>query len=134
STKRFRDACLLADRTAGRIEPDAIVRHHADRLDFKGVVVHPSAHRIPEESRFSKLAADLDTTVHELRKPSAVGPDDAPPIVVVIEDIDLVLVLEELREPDVVVVVPRHSERFAAVSRIVVLGRKYGVLPFERVM
>src|SRR5262245_12765106 len=114
--------------------PYAVVRHHANRLNLKGVIIHPSAYRIPEESRLSKLAADLHATVHELRKSSTVRPNDAPPIVVVIEDIDLVLVLEELRQPDVVVVVPRHSERFAAVSRIVVLGGKHGVLTFERVM
>ena len=134
ATEGLRDMHLVADRPARRIEPDAIVRHRAHRLRLERVVVHPSAHRVTEESRFADFAADIDAALHELWQLPAVGPYHAPAVVVLVGHEDLVLVLENLRQPDVVVVVARHAERLASIARIVVLGRQHRIEAFERVM
>jgi hypothetical protein len=77
------DAQVGAMRAAGSIEPGSLVG--SDGRDNERVIIRPLAHRISEPPRFGILGEF-----------PAVGPDDAPDFVVLIQDSYLLWRLKDL--------------------------------------
>src|SRR5688572_3593666 len=130
--ERLGDAYLVADRPPRRVEPHPVFGHRANCLDLERVVVNPPADGVAEKPRFPDVAtSQVDAAIHEPRELPAVGPDDAPAVVVVIENRDLEVVLHDLGEARVVVVVARHAERLADIPGIVAVGGEHRIDPLE---
>src|SRR6185436_19757897 len=129
----LRDVRVVADWTAGVVEPYAIFRHRPDRVDLERVVVDPFADGVPEPARFAEFPVHFDTAVGRFRKRPSVGPDDPPPVVVLVEDGNLVLVLKNL-DPEIVMIVAWESQGLAAHSRVVRLRGRNGVGALETFM
>ena len=125
---------LIADRPARRVEPHPVFRHRSNRLGFERVVVYPSADRVAEESLLSNLAAYFDGAVDQLGSSRPSVQMTRQRLSVLIQDRDLVLVLEDLRDVQVVVVGARHAQRFAEIPGIVALGGADRVGTLERLV
>jgi hypothetical protein len=63
-------------------------------LGFEREVVHPPSDGVAQESLLPHFAPDFHAALDELGELATIGPDDPPPVVVLIENRDLVFVLK----------------------------------------
>src|SRR3984893_14994689 len=112
---------LVADGTSGRIQPDSVFSHHPRRLNDERGIVQPFPDRVAVIARFLDFLADEYAAIDQLWKFAAICPDYAPGGCVLVQDGDLVLVLQDLRFPQVVKIHAWESQRLTFVAWIIVI-------------
>src|SRR6266566_1468115 len=115
----FLHAQSITDRTTRDIEPNSVLRHHPDSLDDERGIVHPLAHRVPIKSLLSNFLAHLYASIHQFGELSPVRPNDAPRLRIFIQDRYLVLVLKDLRLPQVIKICAREPDRLTLIPWII---------------
>src|SRR5882672_570967 len=116
----FLDAQSVTDWTASNIEPDSVFRHHPDRLDDERGIVRPLAHRIAIKPWLTNFLAHLYASLNHFGELSPVRPNDAPRLRIFVQDRYLVLVLKDLRLPQVIKIRAREAYRLTLIPGIII--------------
>ena len=125
---------LIADRPAGRVEPNSVFRHRPNGLGDERGVIRPFADRVAVKPLLPHFLPDLHAAVHQFGELSPVRPDDSPAVIILIENHDLDVILKDLRLPHLVMIHVRHPERIAEFPWIVLLPGVNCVKAFERLV
>src|SRR6267154_5261305 len=109
-------------RTADVINPCPFVQAH--RFDHKSIVIRPLPDRIAIPSRLENFLWEF----------SAIHPDRAPDLIILVNDCNLILGLEEPNGPQVEKLDSRKADRITDLEGIVVFRDRYGIGPLSRLM
>src|SRR5579871_2289376 len=132
--KAFLHTRLIADRTASKVKPDSVFRHHPYRVDDKRRIVHPFADRVPVKTLLSNLLPYTYCSIRQFGEFPAVGPNDAPGFRILIQNRHFVFVLENLSISQIVEVCSWEAQRLALVPRVVVRGGINLISPDRRLV